>query len=37
LCVPPPKGGAQTLWVMSFGFALSFTSTTARQASRYEQ
>ena len=37
LWVPPPKGGAQTLWVMSFGLALSLTSTTARQASRHEQ
>jgi hypothetical protein len=37
LCVPPPNGGAQTLWTRSFGLALSLTSTTARQASRHLQ
>ena len=37
LCVPPPNGGAQTLWTISLGFARSLTSTTARQASRQLQ
>src|SRR5258707_9503137 len=37
LCVPPPNGGAHVLWTMSFGLALSLTSTTARQASRQLQ
>ena len=34
LCVPPPNGGDQLLWVISIGALWSETSTTTRQASR---